>query len=227
VNVRLIVVNRRSRIGLQRFMAKKSVKAALRQEVADVFRRAILDAAEQVFGAHGFADAKMADIAKRAGLAAGTIYKHFESKEDVFGALLERCGEGFDQALDEHVTSAPGDVAERLLALARTVLTQCEQRRATFRLLLDHASPDMRKFGGLTAEKRHQNYVARFTEVFEEGVRSGVVCEDLRPAEMAHIFTGALHGLIHEWLIHGAKTELASRASLLVSALLRGVGARK
>jgi AcrR family transcriptional regulator len=207
-------------------MAKKSVKAALRQEVADVFRRAILDAAEQVFGAHGFADAKMADIAKRAGLAAGTIYKHFESKEDVFGALLERCGEGLDQALDEQVANTPGEVAERLIALARTVLTQCEQRRATFRLLLDHGSPDMRKFGGLTAEKRYQGYVARFTEVFEQGVRTGAVCDDLRPSELAHIFTGAMHGLIHEWLVQGAKTELASRASLLVGALLRGVGAR-
>jgi TetR/AcrR family transcriptional regulator len=210
-------------------MAKKSMRAALRQEVADVFRRAILDAAEQVFGTHGFADAKMADIAKRAGLAAGTIYKHFESKEDIFRALLERSGDEFDDALDVQLAGAPLSVPDRLLVLVRAVLTHCEERRATFSLLLELCKGDwsIRRVGGASAEKRYLRYLARFTELIEEGVRTGTIRDDLRPAELAQLLTGGLNGLIHAWLMQGAKNELAGRATLLVDALLHGVGARK
>jgi AcrR family transcriptional regulator len=209
-------------------MAKKSVRAALRQEVADVFRRAILDAAEQVFATHGYGAAKMADIAKRAGLAAGTVYKHFESKEDVFRALLERCSEEFEHVLDQQLASAPSGVPDRLLVLVRAVLTHIEQRRATFVLFLELGSTEwnIRRFGGPSAEKRYQGYLGRFIELFEEGIRAGTIRDELLPTEMAQLLTGGLNGLIHAWLMHGAKTELAGRASVLIEAFLRGVGAR-
>jgi AcrR family transcriptional regulator len=210
-------------------MPKKSVRAALRQEVADVFKRAILDAAEQIFATQGFVDAKMADIAKRAGLAAGTIYKHFESKEDIFRALLERNADEFEQALDVELANASRDVADRLLVLVRAVLTYCEQNRSTFRLLLELCSADwnIRRAAGPNAERRFESYQARFAALFDEGIRTGAIRDDLQPSELAQLLTGGLNGLIHAWLAQGAKTDLAGRAVLLVDALLRGFGARK
>lgn len=209
-------------------MAKKSMRAALRQEVADVFRRAILDAAEHVFGTHGFTEAKMADIAKRAGIAAGTLYKHFASKEDIFRALLERTSEEFEQAILGELANAPCNVAERLVVLVRAVLSHCEQRRATFNLLLEFTATDsLRRLAGASAEKRYQRYVALFAEQFDEGVRTGAIRDDLTPSELAQLLTGGMNGLIHAWLMQGAKTELAGRAALVVDALLHGVGARK
>lgn len=193
-----------------------------------MFRRAILDAAEHVFGTHGFAEAKMADIAKRAGIAAGTLYKHFASKEDVFRAMLERTSDEFEQALLEQLANAPNSVADRLVVLVRAVLTHCEQRRTTFNLLLEFSATDsLRRLGGPNAEKRYQRYVALFTDLFTDGVRTGAIRDDLTPAELAQLLTGGVNGLIHAWLMQGAKTELAGRAALLVDALLRGVGARK
>ena len=52
--------------------AESVPRRRLRGAVAEVFRRAILDSAEKVFRSEGFADAKMAKIAERAGVAAGT-----------------------------------------------------------------------------------------------------------------------------------------------------------
>lgn len=207
---------------------KKSVRAALRQEVADVFRRAILDAAEQAFATHGYGAAKMADIAKRAGLAAGTIYKHFESKEDIFRALFERCSDEFQHVIDAQMASAPTSVPERLLVLVQAVLTQIEQRKATFTLFLELGSHEwnIRQFGGPSAEKRYQGYLTRFSELFEEGIRQGTIRNDLRPEEMASLLTGGLNGLIHAWLMQGAKTELAGRAAVVIEAFLHGVGVR-
>ena len=53
-------------------------------------RERILDAAEQIFARHGFYAAKVADVAKEAGVADGTIYLYFKSKDELLISLFER-----------------------------------------------------------------------------------------------------------------------------------------
>lgn len=50
--------------------------------------RKILDAAREEFGAHGFSDSSIVGITQRAGVALGTFYTYFESKETLFQALV-------------------------------------------------------------------------------------------------------------------------------------------
>ena len=206
-------------------MARKSARASLRQEVADVFRRAILDAAEQVFGACGFADAKMTDIAQRAGLAAGTLYKHFSSKEEIFRALLEQCADEFVGTLDAELTSTPADLREQLLRLVRAVLGYVEHRSAVFGLFLELGATEwnIRRVGGADAERRYQSYLARFERVLDDGVREGVIRSDLSADELALLLTGSLNGFIHGWLMRGQKTALVDRAPQLIDVFLHGV----
>src|SRR6204780_241850 len=64
-----------------------------RDEARALFRNAILDAAEAVFAERGFHGARIQDIAERARIAVGTVYNHFEDKDDVLGALLEQRSE--------------------------------------------------------------------------------------------------------------------------------------
>lgn len=52
-------------------------------------RTAILDAAYDLFVEQGFAATSMREIARRAGLAPGSLYNHFASKEEIFGAILQ------------------------------------------------------------------------------------------------------------------------------------------
>ena len=52
-------------------------------------RQAILDAAREVFGELGYEAATVRDIIRRTGLAAGTFYNYYRSKEEVFGALAD------------------------------------------------------------------------------------------------------------------------------------------
>lgn len=51
--------------------------------------RQIIDAAERVFGEHGYALARMDTIAEQAGVAKGTVYLYFESKQDLFASVVE------------------------------------------------------------------------------------------------------------------------------------------
>src|SRR5580698_3981147 len=53
-------------------------------------RERILDAAERIFARHGFYAAKVSDVAKEAGVADGTIYLYFKSKDELLISLFER-----------------------------------------------------------------------------------------------------------------------------------------
>src|SRR5271169_3535193 len=64
-----------------------------RDEARALFHNAILDAAEVVFAERGFHGARIQDIAKRARIAVGTVYNHFEDKDAVLAALLEQRAE--------------------------------------------------------------------------------------------------------------------------------------
>src|SRR5687768_552503 len=81
-------------------------RSSLRGAVATVIRGAILEAAETVFGERGFAGAKMVEVAERAGVAAGTLYNYYDSKESLFRALIEHRAEEFMGGLEAIVKSA-------------------------------------------------------------------------------------------------------------------------
>lgn len=91
-------------------------RAMLKQALADVRRRAVLDAARSAFFDLGMEKTSMREIAQRAGYTVGAIYSYFASKEEVYGALLseslERLNAQVQAALDgrtgavEHVRFA-------------------------------------------------------------------------------------------------------------------------
>jgi AcrR family transcriptional regulator len=56
-------------------------------------REALINAARTVFERDGFLDARITDIAATAGVASGSFYTYFRSKEDVFAAVIERVNE--------------------------------------------------------------------------------------------------------------------------------------
>ena len=70
-------------------------------------REKLLQAAEVEFGERGFADASIASITQRAGVALGTFYVYFESKEEIFRALVTHMGELTRQWIVERVADAP------------------------------------------------------------------------------------------------------------------------
>src|SRR5262245_49836948 len=83
-------------------------------------RERILTAAERIFARHGFFAARVAEIAKEAGVADGTIYLYFKSKDDLLISLFER---RMKHANDElRAACAAGPAADRLRAFVRTYL---------------------------------------------------------------------------------------------------------
>lgn len=142
---------------------------ARRQALTDFRRNEIIGAALKVFGAKGFEAARAEDIAAQAGIAKGTIYLYFESKEDIYEAAVQHAIGRLDERVQARLQEARG-IRARLGALISTRLEFWMEQRNLYRLLLTV---------GREARHRKQTNAAlraatlSILGLFEEGVVSG------------------------------------------------------
>src|SRR5918993_4453931 len=91
-------------------------------------REAILRAAIDVFAGHGFFNAQVADVARAAGVAAGTVYLYFESKDDLLVSIFERTMR--EAIADGRAAVAPvRDPVDQLRTVARVHLDRMGRDR--------------------------------------------------------------------------------------------------
>jgi len=89
-------------------------------------RQQILDAVERIVRGKGIAHATTKEIAREAGCAEGTLYKHFERKEDLFLAALQQHLPSFVEALGE-TQAGQGTVRANLESIACAAISYYEQ----------------------------------------------------------------------------------------------------
>jgi AcrR family transcriptional regulator len=82
---------------------------------AEERRNEILDAADELFGLKGFDGASTNDILDKVGIARGTLYHHFKSKEDILDALIERYNVRLLSAAQEIAADKSIPVVERII----------------------------------------------------------------------------------------------------------------
>jgi AcrR family transcriptional regulator len=154
-----------------------------RDEARALFRNAILDAAEAVFAERGFHGARIQDIAERARIAVGTVYNHFEHKDEVLAALLEERGE----AMHAQFLAAPDDpraFPARLTARVARLLEYVKEHRAFFAIATEHGVFASGAAPGAPDSKTKQRQVERFRALFRELVEEGIASGDLEPMDV-------------------------------------------
>jgi AcrR family transcriptional regulator len=226
VNDGSITVRRKSGGVRPRRAVSSRTPAGLRVGVTEVYRRAILDAAEAVFGAHGFAQARMADIAEAAGMAAGTLYNYFPSKEAIFVALFEQVGEQLS-ALLAPIAAGAAAPREKLVQLTGATFAYVESHAAMLTLLLQMggaACAADRAGSGPDFRRHYLRTLAVFQSTLTEGMRCGVVQRGLDPRELSAMLAGAMGGMVRAWLMGGRRGRLRDRATFLVDLFLTGAG---
>ena len=90
-----------------------------KEDVLNAYRRAaLMDAARRVFGRHGFEQATMEAIAREAGVAKGTIYLYYPSKQAIYEATFAACMAELEQRTRERVEAAatPRDAVAAFVA---------------------------------------------------------------------------------------------------------------
>src|SRR6266404_5685964 len=181
-------------------------------------RQRIVDAAAAAFRRHGFASVTLKDIAQRAGLQAGSLYYHFDSKEKLVDAILSA---GVEAAI-----TATGEAVEALGSGADPVARLRAAIAAHVRIVLSegsYASANLRILGQVPdpVRERHlklQRTYGRFwAALLRDAVRSGALRDDLDQSVVRMLMLGALNWTT-EWYRAGRRSpsEIAAHAATLV-----------
>jgi AcrR family transcriptional regulator len=199
-----------------------SAPERLRARMRVAVRDAILEAAELCVAEGGVEAASLQAIAKRAGVAVGTIYNHFEDRQDLFRSLFDaRRTEiiaAVTASMKEHASAS---LSEQLLAVAETALAHYDQRRAFFRVAIATESLRIQMFSDKAGKFRPgvvqlEGIVAR---VMRAGVRQKVLAPD--GADLyAPLFVSMLRGVLVSRL--DDKRPLLNEANRVVHLFLRG-----
>ncbi|MEZ5291399.1 MAG: TetR/AcrR family transcriptional regulator C-terminal domain-containing protein [Vicinamibacterales bacterium] len=185
-------------------------------------RDAIMRAATRVFAQHGFFNAQVADVARAAGVAAGTVYLYFRSKDDLLVSLFERT---MRDAIAEGRAALAGacDPRDRLARIARLHLERLGRDRdlaVVFQVELRQSTKFMERFSSSYVRE----YLGLIREAIESGQSAGLFRRDISATTAAKIFFGALDEMATNWMLSRRRYPLEADADTVVDLFLNGVG---
>lgn len=156
---------------------------------------AILDAAEELAAEVGVPNTNLQAVAKRAGVAVGTIYNHFEDRSELFAELFSRRREELLSVLDAaHKKAASAGFEAQLEAYVTTVFAYFDTRRAFLRIALDgHKPVPVRKAG--EAHNSMEQLTVRAERIVRAGLKEKRIRADV--ADLApHFLTAAVRAVL-------------------------------
>ena len=206
--------------GMTRLLRRSATVQARENKTADK-RERILEAAIKMFAERGFHTATVAEIARAAGVADGTIYLYFKSKEDLLLRL-------FDEKMTELTAEARAEVEGQHTAPEKL------RRFIQLHLALVERNPDLASV--LIVELRQsaqflrtadRNKLAAYADVIGEAVRAGQESGELdatvSPGTVKRAIFGALDELALAWLLGGRRASLRKTAAEVAEWFVRGL----
>jgi TetR/AcrR family transcriptional regulator, fatty acid metabolism regulator protein len=186
-------------------------------------REAILRAAISVFARCGYFNSKVADIAREAGVADGTVYLYFKSKEEILHSIFDRSVEDALRAARKRVEQL-ADPREKLRQIALMHLERLGADRdlaVVFQVELRGSTKFMEEFSAAGFAE----YLALIRSTFEEGQRAGLFRADLNARVVAKVLFGALDEMATNWILSKRRYKLAPMADQVLDIFLNGVRA--
>jgi AcrR family transcriptional regulator len=199
-----------------------------RDEARALFRNAILDAAEAVFAERGFHGARIHDIAERARIAVGTVYNHFEDKDDVLGALLEQRSEEMISQL-QAARDERGPFEVRLRGRVARLLSYVQAHRAFYAIANEQGLFAGTMAPGARATQKRLRHVEKLRAAFGSLVEEGIASGDLEPLQgdaLLRFFGGTIRAFVLSSIAERV-ADVEEDASTIVDLFLHGAARRK
>lgn len=187
-------------------------------------REAILRAATKVFAVNGYFNSKVSDIAGEAGIADGTVYLYFKSKDEILHSI-------FDRAMAEFIEEGRKEISEiddptgklrRIAELHLGRLGADRELAIVFQVELRGSTKFMQEFSAAGFGE----YLDIIRTTIADGQTSGVFRDDIKPIVAAKILYGALDEMVTNWVISNKSYPLLPMAGEVMKIYLGGITAR-
>lgn len=154
----------------------------------------LLSAAERLFGERSYRRTTVADICAQAGIATGSFYAHFDSKADIFAAVIRRINADLRQAMAAALSVADDNQRARERAAFRAYFDLMSHRPWIYRIVRE---------AEFLAPGEFRAYYERLARGYARGVRvaqlAGEVDARYDPEVIAYIYTGLGHFIGMRW----------------------------
>ncbi len=183
-------------------------------------RKRILEAAIHIFARNGYFNSRVSEIAKEAGVADGTIYIYFQSKEEVLSAI-------FDEALHQFIAISreeldrikdPIQRLEKIAFLQLKYLGANRDLAMVFQIEFRHNIMFMERF----SKTRLRDYFAIIQEAILDGQEQGMF-RDINSKFATKLFFGMIDELVTSWLISGKEYPLHEAAAPMTNVFVNGI----
>jgi TetR/AcrR family fatty acid metabolism transcriptional regulator len=196
---------------------------SMRPAVADK-RGAILRAAIRVFANNGYFNSKVADIASAAGVADGTVYLYFKSKEEILHSIFDR---NMEEAITEgrkqlETITDPREKLRRIALLHLERLGSDRDLAVVFQVELRGSTKFMEEFSAAGFAE----YLGVIRSTIEEGQAAGVFRKELNAKVAAKILFGALDEMATNWILSKRRYKLAPMVDTVLDIFFNGVSLR-
>jgi TetR/AcrR family transcriptional regulator, fatty acid metabolism regulator protein len=185
--------------------------------------RQIVDAAVRVFARKGYWSSRVSDIAREAGIAAGTIYLYFETKEDILIRVFREKMAEFVAALWAAIAQEADAEAKlrRLVHMHFEILEREPELAAVVQVELRQGQ----KFFHGPATHEISAYFTLISSVLEEGVASGRFRRDLPIKVATKMLFGAMDQMATSWVLGKRGYRLVATAPTVADLFLQGIAA--
>ena len=182
----------------------------------------ILEAAVKVFARQGFYQSTVAQIAREAGVADGTIYLYFKNKDDILVQFFSyRTKQVFDRFRAEVNNSV--NSLDKLRNLIRRHLTEF-QRDRDMAVVYQVETHQNSRLADAQIREMSQMYQDLVSDIVETGQQEGRIRKDLYVGLVKRFILGAVDEVINTWLHSDKNYDLVSMADPLVDLFVRGIG---
>jgi TetR/AcrR family fatty acid metabolism transcriptional regulator len=184
----------------------------------------IIDAAIRVFARNGYYNSRVSDIAREAGIAAGTIYLYFKTKDEILVTLFREKMAAWVASVRREISAEPDALAKlrRLIALHFEVL---EQHPDLAEVLQVELRQGHKFFRGASAHEVSA-YFDLIAGVLREGIAAGQIRHDLPVKVATKMLFGALDQVATSWVLGKRRYRLADSSKPVAAIFLEGIVAR-
>jgi TetR/AcrR family transcriptional regulator, fatty acid metabolism regulator protein len=188
--------------------------------VGEKYQR-ILDAAVEVIAERGYFNSPVSAIASKAGVADGTVYLYFKSKDDVLRTAIDAMFEQFFKRIADRFETLT-DPREQLLYIAEVHLEAGAENRS-MAIVMQTEVRQSAKF--IEEFSRHHlvKYIGVVREVIQKGQQEGVFRGDVSDGLVAHCMFGAIDELLSAAVFTGRVYDAKTTAAQVMDVLMSGI----
>jgi TetR/AcrR family fatty acid metabolism transcriptional regulator len=183
---------------------------------------AIIQAAVSVFAEKGFYSAKVSDVAKKAGVADGTIYNYFKNKDDILISLFEKKMDYVLKQFDEALSNIPDPIKKLQLFFSTyfNIIKEDENLAEVFQVELRQSEKFLKDYHN----QKFIDYLNIIATILNEGIKAGFFRIDIKVDILKVMIFGAIDEVARQWILGAnAKYSLEEAAQQVSKLIIDGL----